>query len=234
MEGQTVILSIPSTNIPEKKESRASVMTTTATMGGMEEEGLERLKTCLLTDAIKVSTRGVEKRPAATSPVGRCAVSAPEKKKRREKKSSRAARRRMRDLERAAASRSMRGDGSSLDLPPLPVSGGDDDGDDGGMSTLFDHPYGALPHGNKYASSDGGSDSVRTYGLGPILRRLNDEQILSCLSYLDGPSLGRAATSSRFLYAACHHDELWRDLTLRRYGEAGFDFEGGGVEGYVR
>ncbi|KAL7550677.1 hypothetical protein ACHAWF_013894 [Thalassiosira exigua] len=99
---------------------------------------------------------------------------------------------------------------------PVVMEGGDD------LSPLFAHPYGVLPHGNVHASSSG--DAVRTRGLGPHLRRLNDEQISTVLSYVDGPSLGRGvAIASRFLYVFGHQDELWRDLTLRRWGELGFE-----------
>ncbi|KAL9180814.1 hypothetical protein ACHAXT_011267 [Thalassiosira profunda] len=66
-------------------------------------------------------------------------------------------------------------------------------------------------------------DIVRHQGLGPLLRRLNDEQILSILSFVDGPTLaGGVVQASRFLYVAGHHEELWRDVALRRWGESGF------------
>lgn len=108
-------------------------------------------------------------------------------------------------------------------LPPLPC--GDDDECDtkegsGGLGTLFGHPYGALPYGNIHFSAN--ADNVRHSGLG-ALRVLNDEQLIEALSYVDGPSLAQIALCSRFLYVGCHHDELWRDLTLRRWGECGFD-----------
>jgi hypothetical protein len=63
---------------------------------------------------------------------------------------------------------------------------------------------------------------VRDAGLGPRLRVLNDAQLLDVLSYVDGPSLaGGVATCSRFAYVLGHHEELWRDLALRRWGGTG-------------
>ena len=101
------------------------------------------------------------------------------------------------------------------------------------MGVYFGHPYGALPYGNIHLASASQSlsgeqgnwhpDIVRHRGLGPLLRILNDEQVLSILSYVDGPTLaGGVVLSSRFLYVAGHHEELWRDLVLRRWGEGGF------------
>jgi len=113
--------------------------------------------------------------------------------------------------------------------------GMDEDGSEkGGFGTLFGHPYGALPYGNIHLAAPPPAsssppikqqwhpDTVRHTGLGPLLRQLNDEQVLSILSFCDGPSLCGAVTSSRFLYVAGHHEELWRDLALRRWGEEGF------------
>ena len=129
-------------------------------------------------------------------------------------------RRRRRELERDASRRAHSGSGcGGASLPPLPSSGlGPGSGSGSGG-----HPYGALPYGNIHVSDPGSAgghpDSVRREGLGG-LRGLNDEQLLLVLSYVDGPSLaGGAAAASRFLYAACHHEELWRDLCLRRWGD---------------
>lgn len=106
------------------------------------------------------------------------------------------------------AARTLNGNGRCPDLPPLPTS----------SSSLgaFGHPYGALPHGNALAHSDPNTspDHVRAAGLG-ILRPLNDEQILTVLSFLSGKDTGRWVQCSRFCYVAGHHDEHWRDLCLR-------------------
>lgn len=138
--------------------------------------------------------------------------------------------RRIRALERDAARRALNGDGACGSLPPLPTADGDGDDAAGGCGTLFGHPYGALPHGNVHLVAPPPSpppgwhpDVVRRRGLGPLPRRLNDEQLLLVLSYVDGPTLaGGVVACSRFLYVAGHHEELWRDLVLRRWGEGGF------------
>ena len=120
--------------------------------------------------------------------------------------------RRRRAIEQEAAARTLSGNGRCPDLPPLPVG----DGNDGGLGTLFGHPYGALPHGNSLAHPDPSTspDHVRSEGLGH-LRPLNDEQILGVLSFFQGEDLARFVQCSRFSYVAGHHDELWRDLALR-------------------
>jgi hypothetical protein len=116
-------------------------------------------------------------------------------------------------------------------LPPLPLLTEDDvqieEGlDSGGIGTLFGHPYGALPYGNIHlvdTTPEQHPDSVRHSGLGN-LRVLNDEQLLEILSFVDGPTMaGGVVNCSRFLYVAGHHEELWRDMVLRLWGEIGFD-----------
>jgi hypothetical protein len=160
------------------------------------------------------------------------------------KRRRRVRRLRIREWVDEACRRAYSGNGSGgAGLPPLPANDDDDDDDDddekgrhrgrggdedddgrgggGGFRTLFGHPYGVVPYGNIHLSSHG-DDVVRTPGLGPTLSRLNDEQLLCVLSYLDGRSLGGGvSTTSRFLYVLSHHDEIWRDLCLRRWGESG-------------
>ena len=121
--------------------------------------------------------------------------------------------RRIREITQEAASRTLNGNGSSPNLPPLPTTSSKDDE---GLGTMFAHPYGALPFGNIYMSLT--NDEVRQNGLG-ILCCFNDEQVLSVLGFLDGRSLSKVVQCSRFLYVSGYHDELWRDLTLR----SGFD-----------
>lgn len=133
------------------------------------------------------------------------------------RKKNKALLKRRREIEREAAARTLNANGRCPDLPPLPVSKSSSSSDqDASLGTLFGHPYGALPHGNSMAHSDPTTspDHVRSTGLG-ILRCLNDEQILMLLSFLTGDDLGRWVQASRFAYVAGHHDELWRDLTLR-------------------
>ncbi len=148
------------------------------------------------------------------------------------------------ELEQNAAARTYNGNGMSVgNLPPLPTTdeNTDDDANDnvregmktggGGCSTLFGHPYGALPYGNIHLATRNTHhhqrwqpDIVRHCGLGPYFRILNDEQLLAILSYMDGPTLARGVIqTSRFMYVAGHHEELWRDLVLRgSWGDEGF------------
>ena len=125
----------------------------------------------------------------------------------------------MKKVEHEAAARTLNGNGRSPDLPPLPTTGmrDEDTNSSNGLGVTLNHPYGALPHGNSLAHSDPSTttpDYVRTSGLGN-LRPLNDEQVLMILSFLSGNDLAKWVQCSRFGYVAGHHDELWRDLTLR-------------------
>jgi Uncharacterized conserved protein len=142
------------------------------------------------------------------------------------KRSIKLRKRRIRELAREAAARTLNGNGSSPNLPPLPKGN-----DEKGLGTLFSHPYGALPYGNIFMAD---SDQVRENGLGSM-RCLNDEQLLSILQYLDAKTLSNAVVkSSRFLYVAGHHEELWRDLTLRKLGSKGFNFDASWKDTYIR
>jgi len=162
--------------------------------------------------------------------------------------------RRIRKIEWEAASRTLNGNGASPSLPPLPTTNDVcNAGDEQGLATLFSHPYGALPYGNIYTAppppsnltninanandnvnSSKNMDWVRHEGLGPLVRHLNDEQLLSVTAFLDGHSLSRLVQCSRYLYVAGHHDELWRDLTLRSFGTVGFDFQNSWRDTYVK
>lgn len=55
------------------------------------------------------------------------------------------------------------------------------------------------------------------------------------LSFLTGDDLGRWVQASRFAYVAGHHDELWRDLTLRSADaeKRGIDFHNKWRDTYV-
>lgn len=125
-------------------------------------------------------------------------------------------------MEKEAARRAYCGNGMSGTLPPLPCAN-DEDEDEDGCSTLFGHPYGALPHGNIHLSSSAGDRDVRRRGLGQLLCACNDEQLLHVLSYLDGSTLAMGVVQcSHYLYVLGHHEEVWRDLVLRRWGHVGF------------
>ena len=129
---------------------------------------------------------------------------------------------RRRQIAKEAAARTLNGNGSSPDLPPLPTTRGSNEEDS--LGTLFSHRYGALPYGNIFLSTAKNKDEIRHNGLGVQLRSLNDEQILSILQFIDGCTLSQIVQCSRYLYVAGHHDDLWRDLTLRKYGCVGFTF----------
>jgi hypothetical protein len=163
----------------------------------------------------------------------RCVANAFVSSSTRNNRENKKIKRRLRELAKEAASRTLNGNGASPSLPPLPTEGG---GDKEGLGTLFSHPYGALPYGNIYMNMSparGNPDAVRHNGLGHEMRCLNDEQVVSVLQFLDGKSLSTVSCVSRFLYVSAHHDELWRDVTLRKYGEGGFDWRGTWKDTYI-
>ncbi len=110
------------------------------------------------------------------------------------RKISKNLKKRRRQIVKEAAARTLNGNGSSPDLPPLPISNGGSSCD-----TLFSHRYGALPYGNIYTSDGNSRDEVRHNGLGCFLSTLNDEQILSVFQFLDGKSLSNIVQCSRYL-----------------------------------
>lgn len=126
-----------------------------------------------------------------------------------------------------AAIRAFSANGSGgRNLPPLPHNphtSSSDDAEEEGLETLLHHPYGVLPFGNIYLNEDQMGDAVRHLGLGPILRCLNDEQIICILGFLDASDLAQVSACSRYLYVASHYSDLWRDLTLRKF-QRGFIF----------
>eukprot|EP00804_Cyclotella_cryptica_P022347 CCRYP_015915-RA/>CCRYP_015915-RA protein AED:0.15 eAED:0.15 QI:1372/1/1/1/1/1/2/1733/511 len=179
--------------------------------------------------------------PTSTHQTERTSMNTMPPAKKRQRLSSKQLR--IRQMEREAARRTLNGNGMNCSLPPLPSSNRSDDGvdecladeedgrgDGAGIGTLFGHPYGALPYGNIHFAASTSSDDerihpdhVRRSGLGQLCS-LSDEQLLEVLSFVDGPSLaGGIVLCSRFLYVAGHHEELWRDLVLRKWGEVGFD-----------
>jgi len=148
-------------------------------------------------------------------------------------------------IERDAFIRTFNGNGANPNLPPLPIFSetcGNEEAIDGnnnnnnsssGLATLYSHPYGSLPFGNIYLSPRKNKDEVRHNGLGPRMRFLNDEQVLNVLAFADGNSLSRLVQCSRYLYVAGHHDELWRDLMLRKFESWGVDFKDSWRDTYV-
>lgn len=85
------------------------------------------------------------------------------------------------------------------------------------------HPNGVLPEGNAFVL---GVDArrVRNAGLGSLLSRLSDEQIMDLLSFVGGYSLGKLCLASRVLYVFAHVDNLWRDLVLLETKGVGIGF----------
>ena len=77
------------------------------------------------------------------------------------------------------------------------------------------HPCGVLPSGNFFFASDN-LQKRRFFGLGRLLNRLSDEQILSILPFCDVSSLLKLMQTSKALYIYCQTDDLWRDLVLHK------------------
>jgi len=76
------------------------------------------------------------------------------------------------------------------------------------MNLEVSHPYGILPAGNLFTSA-------ATTGGNSFWFANHDEVFHHILSFATGVDLGRLAQTCRFLYAASHQPELWRDLVLR-------------------
>ncbi|KAL7556223.1 hypothetical protein ACA910_017378 [Epithemia clementina (nom. ined.)] len=87
------------------------------------------------------------------------------------------------------------------------------------MALEVPHPYGILPGGNQFPLSS--SFSVNGVVLASTFLLSRHEEVChQILSFCDGPDLARLAQCCRFLYAACHQLELWRDLVLRYLASA--------------
>ena len=71
------------------------------------------------------------------------------------------------------------------------------------------HPLGIKPLGNQYiADGPKARDSIGGF------RALPDETLMLLLEYLDQKSLRNLGYASRFLYACCQSDDLWKALFL--------------------
>ncbi len=81
------------------------------------------------------------------------------------------------------------------------------------LKVMMSHPYGILPSGNFFFASES-LQQTRLFGLGKLLNRLSDEQILTILTFCDATSLLYLMQSSRAMYIYCQTDDLWRDLVL--------------------
>lgn len=73
------------------------------------------------------------------------------------------------------------------------------------------HPYGVLPPGNAYFSSQDDDRVPKSLQI-----PLAEELFQQVLSFCDGKSLGRVVQVCRDWYVAGHVVELWRDLVLRQ------------------
>lgn len=80
------------------------------------------------------------------------------------------------------------------------------------ISPCMEHPHGVQPALGLF-EDDGEGRSVRAAGLG-LLAPLPDEALLAVLEQLPARDLARLACTSRFLWAFCQHDELWKAFCL--------------------
>ncbi|TPX58844.1 hypothetical protein SpCBS45565_g07888 [Spizellomyces sp. 'palustris'] len=83
------------------------------------------------------------------------------------------------------------------------------------------HPQGIKPVGNFLFDSSRGIRECRSAGLG-YAAILSDELVLDLLSRLQPAELCRLAQCSKALYCFAYHEDLWRALTVRLYGQGGW------------
>jgi hypothetical protein len=70
------------------------------------------------------------------------------------------------------------------------------------------HPYGVLPSGNAYLIDSNDNEDIlfrRYYGLGRLLNKLSDENIIEILSYLNINDLTCVISSSKDFYVYAHY-----------------------------
>lgn len=72
------------------------------------------------------------------------------------------------------------------------------------------HPLGVKPLGNQYLSDRPNARKHIGY-----LKILPDEALMLLLEYLDEDRLRNLGYTSRFLYAFCRSDDLWKTLFLQ-------------------
>lgn len=91
------------------------------------------------------------------------------------------------------------------------------------MELLRTHPYGVQPVGNRAmftTEEEVASCGERFPGLGR-LSVLDDSLLLTELcSFFDGQCLSHLTATSKFLYAFCHYEELWKKLVLEKQGDS--------------
>lgn len=94
----------------------------------------------------------------------------------------------------------------------------------------MEHPHGVQPALGLF-EDDGEGRSVRAAGLG-LLAPLPDEALLAVLEQLPARDLARLACTSRFLWAFCQHDELWKAFCLEEL-EGRWDFQSSWQDTYL-
>lgn len=94
-----------------------------------------------------------------------------------------------------------------------PASG--QDREDGPVS----HPLGVQPEGNAHLLAVAPRAAIAK-SLGPHFGSLQDSQLLSLFGFFDADGLRRIALCSKALYMFSRDDELWRGLTLAKYGSS--------------
>uniref|UniRef100_A0A7S4K5J7 JmjC domain-containing protein n=1 Tax=Guillardia theta TaxID=55529 RepID=A0A7S4K5J7_GUITH len=78
------------------------------------------------------------------------------------------------------------------------------------------NPYGIKPEGNLF-DCDVAMENKLTASLG-MFRRLHDKTILHILSFLDHHALCRLSSVSVGMYCFSHHTNIWRELTISKFG----------------
>ncbi|KAK1711086.1 F-box domain-containing protein [Colletotrichum lupini] len=80
------------------------------------------------------------------------------------------------------------------------------------------HPLGVKPLGNQYLSDRPNARKHIGY-----LKILPDEALMLLLEYLDEDRLRKLGYTSRFLYAFCRSDDLWKTLFLQSHSSGRFE-----------
>lgn len=70
------------------------------------------------------------------------------------------------------------------------------------------HPLGVKPSGNAYTASSNARHSIG------VFEKFPDEMLAIFLEYLDARSLCLLGSTSKFLYAFCRIDDLWKQIFI--------------------
>lgn len=96
-------------------------------------------------------------------------------------------------------------------------------------------PYDAQPEGNIFLSPSSLQHEIRRIKqkrLGSFVQ-FNDQLLLELLSFHDCQDLVSLSMTSKHFYALCHHNELWRVLTLKTFFNTGFNFKNNWKDTYA-